>query len=199
MPFPPVYSKLTYSVQRIKCIEPTRIKASRYLCATAVYGESAMKKLLRPLFFITFGIYCFILLSLLLLNRASLYTRDFTEYAQNSVNLIPFQTLMELFRRHAEQSINTDIVFDNAVGNFLLFFPMGVYLPCMDQNTRKLPRLLLTVFLIVLLLETLQLVFRVGSFDVDDILLNVAGAAAGFGIWRIEKVQRMLKAMQWLR
>lgn len=158
-----------------------------------------MKKLLRPLFFITFGIYCVVLLSLLLLNRSSFYTKDFTEYARNSVNLVPFQTLLELFRRNAERSINADIVFDNAVGNFLLFFPMGIYLPCMSQNARKLPRLLLTVFLIVLLIETLQLVFRVGSFDVDDILLNVAGAAAGFCIWRIKIVQRILKAMQWLR
>lgn len=158
-----------------------------------------MKRLLRPIVFITFGIYCIALLSLLLLNRSSLYTKDFTEYARHSVNLIPLQTLLELFRRNAEQSINADIVFDNAVGNFLLFFPMGIYLPCLSRNTRKLPRLLLTVFLIVLLIETLQLVFRVGSFDVDDILLNVAGAAAGFCVWRIEIVQRMLNAMQWLR
>ena len=158
-----------------------------------------MKKLLRPFFIITFGIYCIVLLNLLLLNRPSLYTKDFTEYAQNSVNLIPLQTLLELFRRNAEQSINADIVFDNAVGNFLLFFPMGIYLPCMSQNARKLTRLLLTVFLLVLLIETLQLVFRVGSFDVDDILLNVAGAAAGFCVWRIEIVQRMLKTMKWLQ
>ncbi len=157
-----------------------------------------MKKLLRPLLFITFGIYCIALLSLLLLNRSSLYTKDFTEYARNTVNLIPFQTLLELFRRNAEQSINADIVFDNAVGNFLLFFPMGFYLPCISQNARKLPRLLLSVFLIVLLIETLQLVFRVGSFDVDDILLNVTGSAAGHFIWRIKSVQRMLKSMQWI-
>jgi glycopeptide antibiotics resistance protein len=158
-----------------------------------------MKKLLRPLFYVTFGIYCIVLLSLLLLNRSSLYTKDFTEYARNCVNLIPFQTLFELFRRNAEQSINTDIVFDNAVGNFLLFLPMGFCLPCMSQNAKKLPRLLLSIFLLVLLIETLQLVFRVGSFDVDDILLNVAGSAVGYSIWRIEVVQRMLRSMQWMR
>lgn len=35
------------------------------------------------------------------------------------------------------------------------------------------------------MLETLQLVFKVGSFDVDDMFLNTLGAAAGYLCYRL--------------
>ena len=35
-----------------------------------------------------------------------------------------------------------------------------------------------------LTLETLQLIFMVGSFDVDDMILNTLGAAVGFGAYQ---------------
>lgn len=160
-----------------------------------------MKKVLRSLFYVTFAIYCIVLLCLLLLNRPSFFVaeQDLSEYARHTVNLIPFKTLSELFQRNAEHSINSDIVFDNAVGNFLLFFPMGIYLPCAFKKARKFPFFIMLIFLGVLLIEALQLVCRVGSFDVDDIMLNVSGAAAGFGLFRIRTVQRMLKVIQFLR
>ena len=40
-------------------------------------------------------------------------------------------------------------------------------------------------FELSLLLELLQLVFRVGSFDVDDLLLNTLGGMAGYGLYRL--------------
>ena len=40
-------------------------------------------------------------------------------------------------------------------------------------------------FVFSLMLETLQLVFKVGSFDVDDMLLNTLGAAAGYLCYRL--------------
>jgi len=40
------------------------------------------------------------------------------------------------------------------------------------------------------MLETIQLVFKVGSFDVDDMTLNTLGAALGYICYRV---------VQWLR
>ena len=40
-------------------------------------------------------------------------------------------------------------------------------------------------FELSLLVELLQLVFRVGSFDVDDLLLNTLGGMAGYGLYRL--------------
>ena len=38
-------------------------------------------------------------------------------------------------------------------------------------------------------METIQLVFKVGSFDVDDMTLNTLGAALGYICYRV--VQRL--------
>ena len=76
---------------------------------------------------------------------------------------------------------------------------MGIYMPTVRRGTRKIGKFLKKMLLIVFVVEALQLVFQVGSFDVDDILLNVAGAAAGYGIWKTSAVQRTLRVMQWLR
>ena len=45
-----------------------------------------------------------------------------------------------------------------------------------------------------LLIECTQYVFRVGSFDVDDILLNTLGAALGFICWLIVHKYADIKA-----
>ena len=158
-----------------------------------------MKKLTRALMWITFAAYAAVLLYLLLLNRPYPYVRmPLTEYFQHAVNLVPFKTIVELLERNAQRSINPDTVYNNAVGNFLLFLPMGIYLPSMFIQKRRIGGLLKTVFLTVLLVETAQLLLRIGSFDVDDILLNVSGAAAGFAVWRTPGVQKLLRRMQWL-
>jgi len=159
-----------------------------------------MKKLMRALLWITFAMYCMVLLYLLLLNRPYPYVRaPLAEYFRHAVNLIPFKTIIELFTRNAQRSINPNTVYNNAVGNFLLFLPMGIYLPSVCPDTRKIGRFLRLVFLVVLMVETMQLLLRIGSFDVDDILLNVAGAAAGYGIWRTAGAQKLLRYMQWVR
>ncbi len=161
-----------------------------------------MKKLMRVLLYLTFACYCILLVYLLFLNRQYRFASNgmtLAEYMQTAVNLIPFKTIMELVTRTAQRTINPDIVFDNAIGNLLLFFPMGIYMPTVRRGTRKLGKFLKKIVVIVFVVETLQLVFRVGSFDVDDILLNVVGAAAGYGIWKTNAVQRVLRIMQWLR
>ena len=57
----------------------------------------------------------------------------------------------------------------------------------------------ITGFLFSLFVESVQLVSKVGSFDVDDMILNTAGAAIGYmmytavqqmRIWRREYAKR---------
>ena len=160
-----------------------------------------MRKLMRTLLYLTFACYCVVLVYLLFLNRQHRFMYNgipLMDYVRTAVNLIPFKTIIELFSRNAQHTIHPDIVFDNAIGNLLLFFPMGIYMPTVRRGTRKIGRFLKRMFLIVLVVETLQLVLRVGSFDVDDILLNILGAAAGYAIWKTGAVQRVLRIMQWL-
>jgi glycopeptide antibiotics resistance protein len=44
--------------------------------------------------------------------------------------------------------------------------------------------MLLHSFSLSLLIEVIQMIFRVGSFDVDDILLNTLGGFLGFMLLR---------------
>ncbi len=161
-----------------------------------------MKKLMRVLLYLTFACYCIVVIYLLFLNREYRFANSgmtLGEYIQTAVNLVPLRTIVELVTRTAQRSINPDIVFDNAIGNLLLFFPMGIYMPTVRRGTRKIGKFLKNMLFLVFVVETLQLLFRVGSFDVDDILLNVMGAVAGYGIWKTSAVQRVLRMMQWLK
>lgn len=60
--------------------------------------------------------------------------------------------------------------------NFLFFIPIGFVFK--RNNSKK--RVLIISMIFVVLLETLQLVFMRGVFDIDNILCNVSGIFAGF-------------------
>lgn len=62
-------------------------------------------------------------------------------------------------------------------GNLALLMPLGVLLPILFNGLRGPIRLFLAVALISLGIETVQGVMITGrSFDVDDVILNTAGA-----------------------
>ncbi len=81
-------------------------------------------------------------------------------------------------------------VFLNIFGNVLAFMPFGFFLPVIWVRTRHWYITVLLSFAMSLLVETMQLVGKVGSFDVDDLLLNTIGGFAGYiifvlarGVW----------------
>ena len=65
-----------------------------------------------------------------------------------------------------------------------LFVPFGFFLPVLFRNIDKGIRPVICGFLFSLMVETIQLVSRVGIFDVDDLILNTAGVLAGFLVFR---------------
>lgn len=88
----------------------------------------------------------------------------------------------------------------NVVGNVVAFVPCGFFLPVVSRRSRRWYNAILICFGLSLCIEVTQLVFKVGSFDVDDLLLNTAGGVMGF-IWnrivqryRIRRKRRAQKA-----
>jgi glycopeptide antibiotics resistance protein len=73
----------------------------------------------------------------------------------------------------------------NLAGNVLAFVPFGLFLPLLVRGTRSFVKTLASGFSFSLLVEVIQLFSRVGSFDVDDILLNTAGTACGYVLFLI--------------
>ncbi len=73
----------------------------------------------------------------------------------------------------------------NILGNILAFAPFGYMLPLLDKKYRKFFRMAFLSVLFSLFVEVLQMLLRVGIFDVDDILLNTIGGILGYLLYRI--------------
>ncbi len=73
----------------------------------------------------------------------------------------------------------------NVIGNVCVFVPMGIFLPKLFQKCRKILPVAIISLEVSLLIEVTQLVTRIGSFDVDDLLLNTLGGILGYIIYRI--------------
>ncbi len=97
-------------------------------------------------------------------------------------NLVLFQEIKRFWTyRH---QLGTYAVFSNLFGNVLIFMPFGFFLP-MASRYRSFAAAVLNSFSLSLVVETFQLLTKVGSFDVDDLFLNTIGGAAGYIIFII--------------
>lgn len=102
-------------------------------------------------------------------------------------NLVPFREIERFWLYRKELGIHS---FYNLAGNILGFVPAGFFIPILWKNRRGFLFTVCITFQMSLLVEILQLIFRVGSFDVDDLLLNTLGGMLGYclltlmGKWR---------------
>lgn len=98
-------------------------------------------------------------------------------------NLTLFKELGRFVTYRQQLGIESFIV--NIFGNILAFAPFGFLLPIITPENRKWIKLALITFLFSLTIELLQLVFKVGIFDVDDLLMNTLGGLLGYFIFTI--------------
>lgn len=100
-------------------------------------------------------------------------------------NLVPFKEIGRFLRYH--RTLGTGTVLLNIVGNVAAFVPFGIFLPVFSARCRKVWFTVFYSFELSLLVELLQLVTKVGSFDVDDLILNTVGGLVGFLIYLLGK------------
>lgn len=95
-----------------------------------------------------------------------------TEINHNGgMNLVPFT---EIFR----YEIGSELFIFNVCGNMLIFVPFGYFISYFIKAKKIWPILFVTLITSTTV-EFVQL--QIGrSFDIDDIILNVVGAIAGF-------------------
>lgn len=94
-------------------------------------------------------------------------------------NLMPFKTILNLIGNYDKYDFTFWIY--NLLGNIVVFIPLGVLLTLVIKRG-SIKNTLGTSFLIILLAESMQLVTRVGVFDVDDIILNLLGCLVGYAL-----------------
>lgn len=107
------------------------------------------------------------------------------EYARYNTNFIPFFSFYVLFTTPYISSLVLVPFCVNLFGNLALFFPWGVLLPMLDKRLKNAKSFFLLTACVIIAVELLQLVFRVGTCDVEDFILNMLGAAIGYIITRI--------------
>jgi len=151
-----------------------------------------MKKAKNTLISISFILYLFALVFILFLDSRGNRWSDasFWEYIKWSSNFIPFRTINLYIHSIIHESLNINIPLKNLVGNLILFLPMGIYLPLFIKRINKLRIYVITMSVLLLLIEVTQVVTRRGSFDIDDLILNMLGAVIGFAIWNVRFVHK---------
>ena len=138
-----------------------------------------MKKLIRNLLALAFIGYMVLLIYFLFFSEEYGRTTHYTDYQYNRV----------LFREITRYIRHRDIlgfgfVMINLVGNVVVFMPFGFFVPSLEKRRRgyflDFLEITLLGFLFSLVVETVQLVTKVGCFDVDDLFLNTIGVVLGY-------------------
>lgn len=102
-------------------------------------------------------------------------------------NLIPFKTISSYINEFTNYGFT--VWAYNLFGNIVVFTPLGFLLPFVLRKNKSAVMVLFTALCVILLAETLQLILRIGVFDIDDIILNLIGCLAGYMIYAAMKKQ----------
>ena len=100
-------------------------------------------------------------------------------------NLTPFHTIKLFWRILPNAS-----AIINLGGNVIMFIPLGFLLPRAFPKLKKFFRCFFTAALIIILVELTQLFTLLGSCDIDDLILNMAGIVWGFILHKIIKTRK---------
>jgi glycopeptide antibiotics resistance protein len=155
--------------------------------------KNPQDKFLRVLVWILF-IFCMLVLSRYILFKggadhfevylAKYDSKKMMKRGIKRANFVPLATLRYFYTIRKHYSY---LVAKNILGNIIGFIPLGVLLPILFVRLRRVGKTILVVFLISLGFETIQLLFNLGVFDVDDLLLNTVGGAIGYLFYIVSK------------
>lgn len=110
------------------------------------------------------------------------------EQRDYAYNLELFKEIKRFYKYRKQLGMEAFLL--NIVGNVVGFMPCGFFLPIISRRSKKWYNTILFGFCLSLCIEITQLIFKVGSFDVDDLFLNTLGGALGFlSHWTIQKIR----------
>jgi len=93
-------------------------------------------------------------------------------------NFTPFKSIWPLLSGQT----NHLIAMVNLVGNIVPFMPIGFLAPYIYRRMTWRRSIILAIAT-GLTMEIMEVVFRVGIFDVDDIILNASGVMMGYWVF----------------
>ena len=128
---------------------------------------------------------CF-LAYLLFLTYLLFYSVHFgrTEHEEYRYNLVLFQEIGRYYY-FGMRTGNWRLFVLNVCGNVCVFMPIGMFLPSLLSRCKNIFLTTILCFEYSFCVEVIQLLTKVGSFDVDDLLLNTIGGILGFLVYSI--------------
>ncbi|KRE48545.1 hypothetical protein ASG81_06650 [Paenibacillus sp. Soil522] len=136
-----------------------------------MYPNAHFKSLLLNLFLTALALSYALMMGWLLFYRNRYFLEGY------NYNVVPFYTIKKYIVHH--DHFNFEIWFKNLFGNIVLFIPIGLFLPLLNTKYRRVFILVAVAILLITAVELIQMLARVGSFDIDDIILNTFGALLG--------------------
>lgn len=108
------------------------------------------------------------------------------ELSQN-INLTPFETVGKYLNtlKNSENGRISHQAVINLGGNVIMFVPLGFLLPFNLSRAKSLKGCMTACLIIIMCVELIQLFTLLGSFDVDDLILNMVGVWIGYMIYSI--------------
>ena len=97
-------------------------------------------------------------------------------------NLVPFHTLAIYL-----DNLGSDFWLRNLFGNLALLLPLGLLGPIAFPALDQWWRIALVALLYSVAIELIQRVVPARSADIDDVIVNVAGAILGYAVFRTSR------------
>ena len=144
-------------------------------------AKSKVNRTKRLKFF--FFVYCAFMIWLLFFRSSGwIDGLNYEQQLRQNINLQPFLTIQNYWKVIHNRTNDAALIHSiiNLGGNIFLFIPIGVFLPRIYYKLRNFFRFFSVCFGLMFLVEVLQLFTLLGSFDVDDLILNLAGMTFGF-------------------
>lgn len=160
------------------------------ICLFIYLGSLLLSKYLKNNKPLKISIWIFFILYLILL--ITLVAFDYFRGDSVSVNIIPLDTIMGYVKAFFNSSANLNVIAYNLVGNVVCLTPLAFFLPRLFKKQNKFKIFLITTIGIALSIEILQLITMSGTFDIDDIILNVIGACIAYLIFNIKGIKALL-------
>ena len=143
----------------------------------ATLSDAGQRRACRRRALVALLIYYLVILSVLLF-FGGLFHLD-REWG-GPVNLRPFYSIRRFWIHYRRTGSRSSL--RNLVGNAFLLFPMGVLLPVLYRKLRRPWYMIPLMAAVSAGIESLQWRTGLGVADVDDCILNFAGAIAGYVI-----------------
>lgn len=104
------------------------------------------------------------------------FLEDIDEYLKYNVNLKPFHTILLYINSYKQGYLPLSIITINLFGNLVAFMPFSIFLPTLFRLQRKSFIYFVTISMIIIGVEIIQIMTMTGTGDIDDYILNVIGS-----------------------